>query len=104
MHLRAEVAGIDSVDPEVRMLRAEHRGQLLERSLRRSIAAPTLVRLDGCVRGDVDDARARMQSRQCCLHQCERREDIHLVDLPNDIERVVRKLGLRASGRDSWRC
>ena len=54
VHLRAHVAGVDGEDPQVRMLGGEDARELLERRLRRAVAAPALVRLDRGVGGDVD--------------------------------------------------
>ena len=60
VHLRAHVAGVDGVDAQLRAARRRGpRVELLERGLRRAVAAPALVGLDGGVGGDVDDRRAR---------------------------------------------
>ena len=55
VHLRPHVSGVDCVDTQLGVLGSEDRRQLLEGGLRRAVAAPALVRLDGGVRGDVDD-------------------------------------------------
>ena len=104
VHLRAEVAGIDPVDPKVGMLGGKDRGQLLERRLRRAVAAPALVGLDRRVRRDVDDATTRSQRRQRLLHERQRREDVDLVHAADDIERVVGERPVAGSGRGSSRC
>ena len=62
VHRRAHVAGIEPVDPHVGLLGGEHVATLLERRLRRAVAAPALVALDGGVGRDVDDRAAEARS------------------------------------------
>ena len=64
LHLRSHVAGVDRVDAEAGLLGAEHGGELRECGLRRAVAAPGLVRLDGRVGGEVDDPRAGGEMRE----------------------------------------
>ena len=64
VHLGAHVAGIDDEHAHVGMLGREHRRQLLERGLRRSVAAPSFVGLDRGVGRDVDDRAVRRGERR----------------------------------------
>ena len=104
VHLRAHVAGVDGVDAQVGMLGGEDGAELLERRLRRAVAAPALVGLNGGVGGDVEDARARAQTRQCELHERERGEHVDPVDLPRVRQRVVAPARAAGWARARWRC
>ena len=74
----------------------EDRGELLERRLRRAVAAPALVGLDARIGGDVQHRGALGQPRQRELQQRERRDHVRLVDLAERVERVVGERGHRA--------
>ena len=64
VHLGAHVAGIDDEHAHVGMLGREHGRQLLERGLRRAVAAPPFVRLDRGVGRDVHDRAVRRDERR----------------------------------------
>src|SRR6185437_6826616 len=68
-----------------------------ERGLRRAVAAPARVSLDGRVRADVDNRAARFGERFCQeLDQRERRDHVGLEYRPQVTEWVVGKLRQRA--------
>ena len=97
MQLGAHVTRVEGVHPQVRLLHREHRAEVVQRGLRRAVAAPTLVGLGGGVGADVDDhAAAPAQFGQQCLHQGQRCDDVYLVDAAQDVERVVAQRRLRA--------
>ena len=82
VHLGAHVARIDDQHAQLRMLGREHRRDLLERGLRRSVAAPRFVGLDRRVGGDVHDRAMRGDERgQQLLRQRERRDDVDFVNV-----------------------
>ena len=57
VHVGPHVAGVDRPHPDARVLGGQHCAHLVERRLRRAVAAPTLVVLDGRVRGHVEHVR-----------------------------------------------
>ena len=80
VHLGAHVAGIDDEDAEVGSLDREHAAGVLERGLRRAVAAPSRVRLDRGVGRDVHDGGALVEELAEVLHQRDRRDDVHVED------------------------
>ena len=95
VHARVHVAGVDGVDAQVGALGGEHVGELLERRLRRAVAAPALVALDRGVGGDVDDPPAGGHARQRELDERERRDRVDGEDVLERRERVVGERGQR---------
>ncbi len=79
MHVRAQVAGVYPPDADGGLFRGEHMRGLLERRLRRAVAAPARVRLHRRVRGDVQHrAAALAQCREEQLNERDRRYDVRL--------------------------
>ena len=68
VHLGAHVAGIDDEDPQVGSLDGEDPTRVLERGLRRAVAAPARVRLDRGVGGDV--RRSSRRGASCASSAC----------------------------------
>ena len=104
LHPRAHVARVDRVRAQAGVLGCEDRRQVGQRGLGRAVAAPGLVRLDGRIRAEVDDARVGGEARQRELDERERSEHVHLVDLAQRVEVVVARAAAAASGRARWRC
>ena len=105
VHLGAHVAGIDHEHAHVGMLGREHRRQLLERGLRRSVAAPTFVGLDRGVGRDVHDRAVRRdERRQQLLRQRERRDHVDLVDAAEHVEIDRRRARAAGSRPTCSRC
>ena len=101
VHRGVHVARVEGVDGEVRALGAEHVGELLERGLRRAVAAPALVGLDRGVGGDVDDPRAVGHGRERELDQAQRGERVDLQHVLEDVERIGVERRLRAGAEDA---
>ena len=105
MHLRAHVAWVEPVHPNVGLLGGEHVRQLLERGLRRAVATPACVALDSGVGRDVDDgAMSSAQQRKRRLHECERSDDVDGQDTFELVERDSRPATAVATVRECWRC
>src|SRR5260370_1308747 len=83
------------VDARGRNFAGRDMGELLERCLARSIAAPAGVGLDPCVTGYVDNACAGVQVVSNSLHKCKRRDHISAVDTFEHIERIIEQVWLR---------
>ena len=106
VHRGPHVARVEGVDPQLRLLRRQHRGELVERRLGRPVAAPAGVRLDGGVGGQTSHDRARRAARSCgsrAWTERERRDDADLEHPP------VAPSGRSArpaagSARARWRC
>ncbi len=64
VHRGAHVARVERVHPQQRFLRAEHRGQLVERGLAGAVPAPARVRRHGRVAGDGQHAPGRGPQRR----------------------------------------
>ena len=84
-----------------RMLGGEDPRQLLERGLRRAVAAPALVGLDGGVGGDVEDHRALVHARERELGERERGDHVDGVDALELGERVGVQGRLRARAEEA---
>jgi hypothetical protein len=92
----AQVARVDPPHAHGGLLGGQHGAQLLERGLRRAVAAPALVRLDGGVGGDVRDGAAVLgQHRQAQLEQGERGDEVDLEGAAERVEREVPQPGQR---------
>ena len=91
VHLRPHVARIEREDANIRLLRGKDVPELFEGRLRRAVPAPTFVRFDGGVGGDVEDRPVRCDSQQWQrgLGEREGSDDVGLVDLSKHVERVV---------------
>src|SRR6185312_5167921 len=88
MHRGVHVTGIEGVDVELGVLYGEDPRELLEHRLRRAIAAPALVGLDGGVGRHVDDAAAGRDVRECGLDESERRQRVDVDDVAQRVERI----------------
>ena len=97
VHLRPHVARVERVAPQPRLLLAQHGGELVKPGLRRAVAAPAGIGLDGGVRADVDDGAAGGGERlDDGLDQRQRRDHVGLVDLTQLIDPIVGQLRQRA--------
>ena len=97
VHVGRHVAGVDRVDPQLRVLDGEDGGELVEGGLARAVAAPARVGLDGGVRADVHDpAAGAAEGREDGLDERERRDGVDGEDAQELVGRQVGELRQRA--------
>ena len=83
----------------------EHPAGVLERGLRRAVAAPALVGLDRGVGRDVHDrARRRASVASSACDQRERRDHVHVEDRAQHVGVDARRAPAAGSRRACWRC
>src|SRR6266566_2686015 len=92
MHLRPEIPRVDRDDADARIAQfvCERLAQELERGLATPIGAPPRIAAARRVTRDVHDEASRwFQDRKACVDQCERSDDVDLVDASKDLKRVL---------------
>lgn len=100
VHLGVHVTGIHPVDLEFGLLRCQHVGKLLERSLARAVPAPAGVGFHPGIRGDIHDAGSRLQHRQGELDQPQGSQDVDPIDLLEHLEGILGEVRLGARPQD----